>query len=87
MILTKKILINNKISKTIKINQKHNKKINKLEEKKNNHNPSFSRFLSIFEILTLFVRVVYLRNTFNNIRCISVPMNFHPEKEEIKIPD
>lgn len=33
-------------------------------------------------ILTLFVRVVNLWNTFYNLRCVSVPMYFHPVKKE-----
>lgn len=39
---------------------------------------------SDFMILTLFVRVVYLRNTFNNLRRISIPMHFHSVKEKKK---
>lgn len=33
-------------------------------------------------ILTCFVRVVYLRNTFNYLHRISIPMDFHSVKKE-----
>lgn len=40
--------------------------------------------VSLRKILTLFVRVVYLRNTFDYLCCISIPMDLHSVRETKK---